>query len=69
MDEAKGNATVYLHLFLNGMPDGIQRESVNVLDWSRKKGHWLLVRHAGMRGPPPCPHVQSDRDVGRPSIA
>jgi hypothetical protein len=69
VDEAKGNATVYLHLFLNGMPDGIQRESVNVLEWKRKKGDWFIVRHAGMRGPPPCPHVQSDHDLGRSSIA
>ena len=58
VNEAKGTATVYLHLFLNGMPDGIQRESVNVLEWRRKKGDWLLIRHSGMRGPPPCPHVQ-----------
>ena len=58
LNEAKGTATVYLHLFLNGMPDGIQRESVNVLEWKRKKGDWLLTRHLGMRGPPPCPHVQ-----------
>lgn len=53
VNEAKGSATVYLHLFLNGMPDGIQRESVNVLDWRKRKGEWLLVRHSGMRGPPP----------------
>ena len=52
VDERKGCATVYLHLFLNGMPDGIRRESVNVLSWERNDSQWLLTRHAGMRGPP-----------------
>lgn len=51
VDERKGTATVYLHLFLSGMPDGIRRESVNVLAWERRKGEWLLTKHQGMRGP------------------
>ena len=51
VDERKGSATVYLHLFLSGMPDGIRRESVNVLAWERRKGEWLLTNHKGMRGP------------------
>ena len=51
VNERKGTATVYLHLFLSGMPDGIRRESVNVLAWQRRKGEWLLTKHQGMRGP------------------
>ena len=52
VNERKGTAAVYLHLFLTGMPDGIRRESVNVLDWVRRGGVWQIVRHSGMRGPP-----------------
>lgn len=51
VDERKGTATIYLHLFLSGMPDGIRRESVNVLAWERRRGEWLLTNHRGMRGP------------------
>jgi hypothetical protein len=52
VNEQKGTAAVYLHLFLTGMPDGIRRESVNVLDWQRKGGEWQIIQHNGMRGPP-----------------
>ena len=52
VNERRGTAVVYIHLFLTGMPDGIRRESVNVLDWVRKGGDWRIARHSGMRGPP-----------------
>lgn len=53
INEKKGTATVYLHLLLSGMPDGIRRESVNVLTWKRRSGEWQITEHSGMRGPPP----------------
>jgi ketosteroid isomerase-like protein len=51
VNEQKRTATVHLHLFLTGMPDGLHRESVNVLTWQQREGQWLLTCHSGMRGP------------------
>lgn len=59
VNEKKGTATVYLHLLLSGMPDGIRRESVNVLTWKRLPGEWQITEHSGMRGPPPDSSVFS----------
>lgn len=51
VDESRGRATVYLWYEIHGLEHGLGREAVAVLNWERKQGNWMIIKHTGMRGP------------------
>lgn len=50
VDEEKGVASVWATLRVTGHPVKIQRESVTILWWRRRRGVWRAYKQFGIRG-------------------
>lgn len=50
VDEEKGMATTWATLKVTGHPLRIQRESITILFWRRRRGQWQTYKQYGMRG-------------------
>ena len=52
VSERTGKGTVWVLRRLTGLPDGLRRESVSVLNWEKREGEWYCTKHRGMRCAP-----------------
>ncbi|KAK4954281.1 hypothetical protein LTR10_007711 [Elasticomyces elasticus] len=51
IDEATLKVAVWLTCrVVGGFSDGIQRDGVSRLDWRKRNGRWMCVKHVGMMG-------------------
>ena len=62
VSERTGKGTVWVLRMLTGLPDGLRRESVSVLNWERRDSEWVCTKHRGIRGAP-CSDAISKSDV------
>lgn len=62
VSEKTGKGTVWILRMLTGLPDGLRRESVSVLNWERRDSEWYCTRYRGLRGAP-CSDALSRSEV------
>jgi len=56
VDEERGKGTVFVFFRLTGVGNHLERESVAVMQWEKRHGEWLCIKHEGMRGPSGFPN-------------
>ena len=54
VDEAHGRATVWMLLRITGHGENVQRESLTIGYWKRRKGQWVAYKQTGLRGVGGC---------------
>ncbi len=52
VNDSTGKGSVWVLQSVTGLERGLQLEGVAMLDWERRDGKWVVVRHRGYKGVP-----------------